>query len=413
MDDNLKDKFDDLLKFGHYEYESKINLFDELYVKRPEFEKNLDNFIKQGNTNSMIMTGKTGSGKTTFLRHYYDKLSKQKEFDYTLFLLGKNISSFEDLESTLLKSIDSKKWRDSVSSDNKKISSTLKEILKDISILIIVDGIDEIDVENQKRVIEGLNRLGNILNKESKYVISMRDTSLFNIKSNLPRESINHLDFIQFSKNEVKEIINKRLEYFASTKNYKKSFYKSLKSIKFEDYPPFLFEIIDKLLARNYPKIEELISAEFEKPQELLAEIIKNIWGNISDTSKHFIRTLLLFENTVSVEKLSLLVDINEEDFLDSINELKSLGIISITGNLLSLTHILIKESLTSFLNQESGISGNTLDIYVDLNYVKSEYVVELLNTLNELYQTIGGEELIIEENEIGVFNINTVTVNA
>lgn len=393
-------------KFSEFETNPPDNVWEHFYtIERLNDVKNFHKFIKKRNKKLLFLNGSPGSGKTTVLRFLVEKYTQKNYFDNIIYIPGINISSLSDFESIVLKEIDSHKWSNVISETESHFKHEFFEIVKRNNLLIIIDGFNEnISPENQQNLLNQLLLVTNNFNKNSKLIISSSDSSIVRMLPNIPTSSFLELSPAILSQKNYIEIISTHLKYLKLNVGISNEEYIKLASINLKEYSTETLDIFLRLLKFDYKKVISLITNQDFELNNILKELVSNVWPKLSDNSRHLIRTLLLFEDIATVEKLSLLVDINDEEFLDSINELSNSCIINVTGKIISLFHVALKETFNKFLGGIHVDSGNTLDIYFDLNFVSKDQIFELLKVLNETYQTIGGDELIIRENEIGKF---------
>jgi hypothetical protein len=373
---------------------------DDFFVSRPDIDEHLKDFTQSG-TSLMLITGVGGSGKTTILRSYFDQHLKEKSFENGIYISGFKIRSVDDLELLILKEFDSNKWSNVTTKINEEVREILLAIIRTHKMLLIFDGLDEVPTENQRQVLDYLIFINDQFANGSKLIVSSRKYA-----ENLVKSRSVHCMYLTIAPLSHKELIEAKIKQLRRTSPRNEEFYKIYKSLlgNSKDLPPAILELMLKLNDDDRVVLESFHSNSFS-PSDLIEKLLSNLWSKLSEGAKQFVRALLIFEGSVTIEKLSLLVDINDEEFLDCINELKKYAVISISGNVVTFIHKTICEGLLKLLEQDHEGLDNTLDIYIDLNYVDKEQVVDLLKVLNDVYKSIGGDELTITESGINRFS--------
>ena len=134
-------------------------------------------------------------------------------------------------------------------------------------------------------------------------------------------------------------------------------------------------------------------------------------YDTLSQEERHVLSAIAEFgDSSVSIRTVSMLVGIRDtSDVLRRVEGLAARGVVSLDGDRVS-THPLIREYLKQ-LGDHSESAPHTLYITVDPELMAKEDFVEFLDALNVLYTQLGGDELIICEDEIGRFTKTGVLV--
>ena len=109
-------------------------------------------------------------------------------------------------------------------------------------------------------------------------------------------------------------------------------------------------------------------------------------------------------DTPVTIRTLSTLSGVpDSSDLLPVVQELARHAVILLDEERISM-HSLVREYLHQRSASEQPTAHHTLYITIDPALMAKEDFVEVLETLNELYTQLGGDELIIREDEIGRF---------
>ena len=114
---------------------------------------------------------------------------------------------------------------------------------------------------------------------------------------------------------------------------------------------------------------------------------------------------LALFgDSPVSLRMLGTILGLTDTLKVDSLVErLSYFGLVRVENQRIS-THPLLREFIVQRVPSGSPSTSGTLYITVDPSLMGKEDFVEVLDTLNAIYAHLGGDELLIREDEIGRF---------
>ncbi len=388
-------------------YGDDMKISSNLLIDK-NFEKTIDTFLLSNRKSMIFLLGSRGSGKTSYLRFIYEKFYETTTFDKLIFvslMKIRNLKEFDLLFQKELGVIFKNNYKDSKILNVK--SSIFREKMRKQSSLILLDNIDEIRPKLRKEIFERIQLYYDGLNNHSKIVITGNEFSV--TKSFIDNKTIEintiSIKMPKLSKSYYEKYITKR---YGLDKDSKKQIHLNhiLSFVNESKFTWFTFDRLFHLLSSLDEKMLSQISFEgAESFEDFLHLIIADIWNKCSFRSQEIIKALILFEDIVKINELSILIDIDEEGFLDSLNELNRLGITYLTGNILSFSHKSLKDLIIIYLEEQNRrMISKPLNIYFDLNEVSKEEAVKLLSIINNIYKSLGGDELIITDSELGEF---------
>jgi hypothetical protein len=154
------------------------------------------------------------------------------------------------------------------------------------------------------------------------------------------------------------------------------------------------------------PILRELrLNMPHSEPSGSLMEALERCYATLSPPERDLLKSLALFEGSpVTIRTLSTaLGDIDLPAVQRDAAHLKQLGILQVVNGRLTLHAVVIEYLKEKDRNADVAPSA-TLYITVDPSLMAKEDIGELLDALNMLYSRLGGDELLIREDEIGHF---------
>jgi len=138
-----------------------------------------------------------------------------------------------------------------------------------------------------------------------------------------------------------------------------------------------------------------------------LESLFDKLFNKLSLTEQKILSALTHIMTPVSARTLSTLAGIKDVEMTTQrLTDLVSKGIVSkIAEGKYEFTHLTIREYSERKLKEEPIAShGGTLYVTIDPTLFTKEDFVEFLDYLNKLYVLLGGDELVIREDEVGRF---------
>lgn len=193
----------------------------EIFVKRRSLDSTVDDFI-DGNDSCLLITGKSGIGKTNAMCHLVEEI--RKRFPVLFYNCGQ-IS--ENLEKELS---DDLNWEFSTSKSIEQFASQINDICNkhDQKLILFLDAIDEWKLDSAS--INLSKFVNHVKNKKIKLIISCKDTRLgdFLVINGSPSSlsqnlyvhnqnevRTNFFNLSEFSFNELVEVIRKYSQHFS------------------------------------------------------------------------------------------------------------------------------------------------------------------------------------------------------
>lgn len=110
-------------------------------------------------------------------------------------------------------------------------------------------------------------------------------------------------------------------------------------------------------------------------------------------------------DGPATVRIISTLVGVPGPELAASLKELLSKGFITKTDDRFFFAHAAIRDAVRAKLeSRQKPTTVGTLYVTIDSSLMAKEDFVELLEVLNAIYVNLGGDELVIREDEIGRF---------
>jgi hypothetical protein len=144
-----------------------------------------------------------------------------------------------------------------------------------------------------------------------------------------------------------------------------------------------------------------------------LESMLESLLQKCDPSEQRILWALTHFRSPVSARTLDTFAGIkNVGVTIHNLERLASKGLIIRTEDKYEFVHLTIREYCERKLHYEHIYEeGGTLYLTVDPTLFPKEDIIEFLESLNALYVLIGGEELIIREDEIGRFAVAEVLV--
>lgn len=303
-------------------FSEKLNLNIPLkFLEREIIIKKTINYI-EGNSwgNIGVLLGSKGSGKTSFLEHI------SKIYDSSVIIRINNFISASNFwqqffsrllfSETIYRSIDDslvKYITLHIDDNSEELLEELKTIVSKIASVskftLIIDDFDKLPVHNLELLLKLFPIL---LANQIKIVIAQSSASEIEIPSGIEKEII---ELPPFSDEEIKELVQISYNDFIDKKDLKNLI------ISFADRTPtiityFISELISvgiidfidgKLIVKyDDDKITKLLSSQ--------DDVFKLLYENINPTELGLLQAISLFENDISVELISAILQSNSKN---------------------------------------------------------------------------------------------------
>ena len=136
-----------------------------------------------------------------------------------------------------------------------------------------------------------------------------------------------------------------------------------------------------------------------------ISETLDYTFNALSDDEREVLSAVAQFGDTpITIRTLSTLSGVaDSSDLLPVVQELARHAVIRFDEDRISM-HPLVREHLHQIGASDQSTEHHTLYITIDPALMAKDDFVEVLETLNALYTQLGGDELIIREDEIGRF---------
>jgi hypothetical protein len=128
--------------------------------------------------------------------------------------------------------------------------------------------------------------------------------------------------------------------------------------------------------------------------------------------SSDVLQTLALFARPVSARELHTLIsDASQSEVDRTLRRLVTRGVLLAGDDLFYFAHVGLREYAQQHARRLPAEESGTLYITFDPKVIPKEEILELLATLNALYASLGGDELIVKDDEVGAFSSAAVAV--
>lgn len=390
----------------------------DLLIPREKEIKQVTFHLGSNSKEPILITGRRGAGKTTFLRQIIDTELKSKQFDNVIYFSAQELIENSCFEKSLLKELYKEYYLEINQNDNTEVNRYLIEILSNKKILLLIDDLDSISNDLIEKILSKIHYL-NSIEKINIHLISATSNNLSqeSIVTNFSKTGI-IVALNDLNKKQINDILTRRLNFITNNSEKEKiinTFFQYTKIIAGLSFPIALIEPIIRSFGTSYlNKVNENIKKNELNIENILSIYLNEIHEKISDDSKQLIRILSAIDDLITVENLELFIDLKQDNLLDSFAELQKFNLIIVSGNMVSFSHKLLKDYYSKFFfgKPENEIS-KTLDVYIDTSFFTKDEILNFFGILNETYQALGGDELIIREDEIRVLNCSENFVKA
>lgn len=164
------------------------------------------------------------------------------------------------------------------------------------------------------------------------------------------------------------------------------------------------------------PALLHMFLSRWPETGEPIADLhsyLESLADTLDADAKRVLFDMSHFDAPVSVRTISTITgqkDMNRTR--QALDRLVASGLLTCADDRYYFAHRLIKELAHQSSRRETALGpGGKLYITVDPTLMDKEDVVELLDTLNQIYSHLGGEEIIIREDELGKFAAAEVLV--
>jgi len=348
-------------------------------LARPYLVEQALEHLKGQSPSVMIISGSWGSGKTTLAKLVANECVERNLFSIVLFLDAWSYPSRESLEHEIRSKI--------------SLERSIRETLMRERALIVLDGMDRIAASEREN---WLAMLSGFLFAESRaqIIIPADKRSIPELHAQRFPCSLTVLDVPPLSEEDVAKYLKEKIESPSERSNILKMIRSNKRLSELAKNPVLLATMAEQLSGTELSSIT-------------LESLFDNLFAKLSLMEQRILGALTYVKIPVSARTLSTLAGIKDVDItVRHLSDLVSKGMVSqITGSKYQFTHLTIREySERKFGEQPVASQGGMLYVTIDPTLFTKEDFVEFLDSLNTLYVLMGGEELVIREDEVGRF---------
>lgn len=140
-------------------------------------------------------------------------------------------------------------------------------------------------------------------------------------------------------------------------------------------------------------------------PDATVSDIVSRTIGLLGSVDKEVLEALSLLRAPASERSISTLIPSRDvRNLPKSLQRLIEFGFVHEADDRRFQVHPSIRDVVLERMNKETNRQGGTLYLTIDPSLMSRDDFVEFLDALNSLYVDIGGSELIIREDEVGLF---------
>lgn len=363
-------------------------------------ERELDLLLSALNDDSkrtIMIMGPGGSGKSWLINEGLSRLDKPSSFEQILFIPVGRYQNAEALLSDIARSIQtdegySKAFFASLYRNDLRASiDALLAIFAKHRVLLVIDGIDEL--RDGQKSIEPLI-VGFPLNKgRSKLVVTARSVSI----ADWP-EAIHTTFMIRLSElsgSDSERLLFQIAKEHGMPDEEAHNFFQQARAKGIIPGTPLLLSLaVQSWLHQN--TIPDSIEAT-----------VKHAFDSLSEPARNVLEALAHLHGPSTERTIRTLIPREQWQYLDAtLEKLFKTGFLAREEDgRLYFVHRSLVEYLETCLGHENGDGDDgVLYITVDPSLIAKEDFVELLDVLNSIYSDLGGDELLIRQDEVGHF---------
>lgn len=367
------------------------------FVGRQQELASLLGAFEDDSTPLIAVVGPAGSGKTSLVRFAVERVSKEEKFEQVVYISVGNYQHADALLSDIVRSFrpGDKYDKDFFSAVNRNQAAESTEALLGLfrqhTLLLVLDGLDELPHGHQS-VDQFLAGFGASQGR-SKLLVTSRNQQSAGFSAHLYKAFVIQLS--DMSQADSLELLFRLGEQHGKSK---------------DDIQRLWHEAQQKGVAVGSPLLLRLLSQnwfEHGTVPNSLADTIRRALDTVSESAGKVLEVLSHLNGPSTVKSISILVPPEQRMSLDAtLQELVSSGLLTETEDgRFYFAHKTLKEAAEQqFQSSQAAEEDGVLYITVDPSLMAKEDFVELLDVLNALYVDLGGDELLIRQDEVGHF---------
>lgn len=382
------------------------------FVGRSKELNHIIQFLRQESHFFLMLTGDAGVGKTTFLLFVVQRVRADKLFKHVIFLSASRLNHSSDLLYELSKELFHPNETVAIK-DSKSQIEKLITVLEKERVLIVLDGINELPSEKSHDIAKTISELfSEPAKRNSKLIISSRRVQNTDFLRQRLSGDYKELLLSEFTQAEAMALLDRLMEG-----NLKKVS-SATQQVLFSKFGknPFVLNLLARTIIERGGEInlDKLIEEGFKHSAMSLESVFDSYFADITEQEKVILYHLSMFDRIVTLEHLSYVSGVALPKLAKFMEGLSKKGLVIKTDDTISFVHVTLKEYAKAKLAPPKTQSkSGTLFITFDPEFIDKEDSVELLGTINDIFRALGGEEIIIREGEIGVFDHATGLVPA
>lgn len=335
--------------------------------------------LKQSDTDfSFAIFGPPGSGKSALVQRVALDLFNEGSFESIAYIEGRKITSIEDFWLQMAGELD----LTPSDSDKELVLNTASESRT----LFVLDGLDEIPRSIAPKFLPEIQSLKEAM-KPSKLVYTARPELLsFSVGQQFNLGPLSRQSLLEVIRNHLAAKGSPNAGAATEIADW-------LAKLEPEANSPILATLVADLWSWH-----KEIPANIEDFSEILL-------SRLDSEQQKIVFAIATVDSLIFIRTLETLTDINRTELLEQLAKSPLSNLLVLESGFLRLVHKAIEDAIRRRCESLASESNSgALYIALDPSMFVKEDVVELLEALNEVYESLGGEKLVIREDEVGRF---------